>query len=344
VLRLRVAGAAGAALLWVGVPAAVFAAVAPPASGQGYRGYVALAGPGRVAEIDVATGVVLADQIKAGSVRGVAVAPDGSTVYATDTGKYAVEAVNTLTGKATSVTVGAYPQDVAVSPDGRSVYVTVTGSDTGPGGADTVAVIDTATNKVVRDIGVGAAPRRVVLSPDGSRAWVTTATGIAVIDTATMRVADVIDDDEPTGPQGLAVSADGNHVYVTNPGAGDLWVINAATGRVQHRIPAGAEPYAVTAARGSSDVYVADMNSDTVAVIDPNAGRIVRRIPVGRLPMSIAATPDGSQVWVGNGLSGSISVIDIQTRAVQKTIELDSGTSEHDSESLSIAFAKTPAR
>ncbi|HEX3827994.1 MAG TPA: beta-propeller fold lactonase family protein [Sporichthyaceae bacterium] len=339
--RRPAATAAGAILLWAAVPAPGFAA---SAAGTGYRAYVALSGGWRVAEIDVATDKLLPDNIPADSVHGVAIAPDGSTVYATETGHYAVKVVDTATGKSISVTVGSYPQDVAVSPDGRRVFVTVTGSDTGPGGADTVAVIDTATAKVVADIKLGAAPRRVVFSPNGSRAWVTTATGVAVIDTATLRLADTIADDEPTGPQGLAVSPDGARVYVTNPAAGNLWVIDSANDRVRRRIPVGVEPYAVTAVRDSRYLYVADMNSDTVAVVDPGVGRIVRTIPVGRLPMSVAATADGSQVWVGNGLSGSISVIDTESRTVQQTIELGSRTSALNTEAVAIAFGtpRTP--
>ncbi len=161
-----------------------------------------------------------------------------------ETGQYYVLAVNAATKAQTKIEVGAYPQDVTVSPDGKLAYATVTGGDTGPGGSDVLAAIDTATNTVTSDIKVGTAPRQVVFSPDGAFAYVTTETGVYVIDTATSSVARVISD--PQGPQGIAVSPDGKTLYVTNPNAGTLWEISAATGAVLGRTNAGTEPYAVT--------------------------------------------------------------------------------------------------
>jgi hypothetical protein len=64
----------------------------------------------------------------------------------------------------------------------------------------------------------------------GKLAYVTTETGIYVISTATSRVVRVIGD--LNDPQGIAISPDGSTLYVTNPDAGTLWQLDAATGRV----------------------------------------------------------------------------------------------------------------
>jgi YVTN family beta-propeller protein len=224
-------------------------AAASRATSADYHAYVAEAGGYSVAEVDTATDTVLSDSISADSPEGVAVRPDGSQVFVAEAGQYDVIAVNTATGTETPIEVGPYPQDVAVSPDGSQVYATVTGGDTGPGGSDTVAVINPAADAVVRDITVGTGPRQVVFSPDGSRAHVTTETGISVIDAATGPVTGTIPDSAGTGPQGIAVSPDGRTLYVTNPGTGTVRVISAATGRVTARIAAGAEPFAVAVPR-----------------------------------------------------------------------------------------------
>ena len=108
---------------------------------------------------------ILADSISADSPEGVAVTPDGGTVYVAQTGQYSVIAVNASTGAETPVQVGPYPQDVAVSPDGKQVYATVTGGDTGPGGSDTVAVISTATNTRDREHYRGQRPAAGGLQP-----------------------------------------------------------------------------------------------------------------------------------------------------------------------------------
>ena len=86
-------------------------AVSDPAD---YHGYVALAGGNLVAEVDVATDAIIAEITGADTAEGVAVAPDGSTVYVAETGQYYVLAVNAATKAQTKIEVGAYPQDVAV--------------------------------------------------------------------------------------------------------------------------------------------------------------------------------------------------------------------------------------
>jgi YVTN family beta-propeller protein len=174
-----------------------------------YHGYVALAGGNLVAEVDVATDAIISEITGADTAEGVSVAPNGATVYVAETGQYHVLAVNAATKAQTKIEVGAYPQDVAVSPDGKLAYARVTGGDTGPGGSDVVAAIDTATNTVTHDIRVGPAPRQVVFSPNGAFAYVTTESGIDVIGTATSSVIRVIGDRQC--PQGIAVSLDGRY-------------------------------------------------------------------------------------------------------------------------------------
>lgn len=61
---------------------------------------------------------------------------------------------------------GAYlPSGMALSPDGSKLYVALNG-------ANTLGVIDTATNTLTQQIPVGNAPRQVVLADDGTVAYV----------------------------------------------------------------------------------------------------------------------------------------------------------------------------
>jgi YVTN family beta-propeller protein len=308
--------------------------------GQDYYGYVALAGPGAVARIDVNTDTILSESISADTAEGVAVTPDDSQVFVAETGQYDVVAVNTSTDKETPVEVGPYPQDVAVSPDGSQVYATVTGGDTGPGGSDVVAVLSTATDKVTGDIKVGAGPRQVVFSPDGSRAYVTTETGIAIVDTSTETVIGRIRD--RAGPQGLAISPDGSTLYVTNPSLNSVWVISTSSDTVTGSVSVGAEPQAVAVTPDGSQAYVADMDADAVSVISTSTDTVTATVSVGRLPGSIAVTPDGSQVWVGNILTGDITVINPATNTVAGTIDGGLGTATLDDQPLGMAFVKAP--
>jgi len=307
-----------------------------------YYAYIAAETGSEVVEVNVAAGTIVGT-ISADSVEGVAVTPDGSTAYLAETGQYYVIADDLATKAQTKIEVGAYPQDVAVSPTGKVVYATVTAGDTGPGGSDVVAAIDPATDKVTADIRVGPAPRQVVFSHDGSTAYVTTETGIYEISTATSRVVRVIPEAGATnGPQGIALSPNGATLYVTNPDAGTVAAIDAASGKVVASASGLAEPYSVTVTPNGSTLYVADMNSDSVSVLSAATMKASATVSVGRLPMSVTTSPDGSQVWVGNGYTGDVSVISTATNSVVATLAQGAGTSNLDAALTDIAFAPAP--
>lgn len=311
-------------------------------SSASYYAYIAAETGSEVVEVNVAAGSIVGT-ISADSVEGVAVTPDGSTAYLAETGQYYVIADDLATKAQTKIEVGAYPQDVAVSPTGKVVYATVTAGDTGPGGSDVVAAIDPATNKVTADIRVGPAPRQVVFSHDGSTAYVTTETGIYEISTATSRVVRVIPEAGATnGPQGIALSPNGATLYVTNPDAGTVAAIDAASGKVVASASGLAEPYSVTVTPNGSTLYVADMNSDSVSVLSAATMKASATVSVGRLPMSVTTSPDGSQVWVGNGYTGDVSVISTATNSVVATLAQGTGTSNLDAALTDIAFAPAP--
>lgn len=303
--------------------------------------YVALAGDYRVRTVDVATREIVGTDIVTDAAQGVAVTPDGAKVYVANTGRYEVLVADAAGGTPRAVHVGPHPQDVMGSPDGRKVYATVTGGATGAGGSDLVAVIDTATDQLVRNIHVGTAPRQVVFTRDGARAYVTDDDGVAVIDVAADRVVRSIHVETP--PQGIAVDPAGHTLYVTEPRADVVSVIDAATGRVRGRIRAGHQPWAVAVTPDGATAYVTEMNDGAIAVVDAANRTITGTIEVGKLPEAVAVTPDGEEAWVGNGLSGSVSVIDTDTDEVVATIAGGTGTKPIDAAPLGIAFGPAPS-
>jgi YVTN family beta-propeller protein len=103
--------------------------------------------------------------------------------------------------------------------------------------ANTVSVINTATNTVVATIPVGVSPSGVAVTPDGTRAYVTNAgsaapnsANVSVINTATNTVVATI----PVGtqPTGVVFTPDGTRAYVTNFVNNTVSVINTATNTV----------------------------------------------------------------------------------------------------------------
>lgn len=122
------------------------------------------------------------------------------------------------------------PQSAQAVPPGTYAYVTNFN-------ANTVSVVNTATNTVAVTVPVGAGPWEVAVSPNGTRAYVTNrADGtVSVINTATDTVVATV----PVGlePLGVAVSPDGTRAYVTNFGADTVSVIKTNTNTVVATLP-----------------------------------------------------------------------------------------------------------
>ena len=114
--------------------------------------------------------------------------------------------------------------------------------------ANTVSVIDTATNAVVGSaIPVGSVPVAIAITPDGTKAYVTNqnANTVSVIDTATNAV---VGPAIPVGsvPVAIAITPDGTKAYVTNFNPGTVSVIDTATNAVVgSAIPVGSAPVGI---------------------------------------------------------------------------------------------------
>jgi len=199
--------ATGASLANIPVAAPQGLAVSP----DGTRLYVSSIATNRVSVINTATGATLASIATGVTPVGIAVNEDGSRVYVANRGSGTVSTINTATNRVIgTVTVGTLPQQVALSADGTRLYVTNTGSGT-------VSVVDTTTSTAITTVEVGPSPNGITLSGDGSLAYVVNGDNtMSVIDTATStKVTGTVRAE--TGSLGyVAVSPDGNTVYVSN--------------------------------------------------------------------------------------------------------------------------------
>jgi YVTN family beta-propeller protein len=137
---------------------------------------------------------------------GIAVSPDGTLLYTTNTNYPAstVTVTNTVTGAVEAAFLSAsHPEAIVVSADGRVAYVANLGSAT-------VAVLDldlvasTGLFHARARVGVDS-PGDLALTPDQGGLYVTNQLGGAIsrIDTASHEVVDVIE--VGRGPNGIAI-------------------------------------------------------------------------------------------------------------------------------------------
>ncbi|MGH2894944.1 MAG: beta-propeller fold lactonase family protein [Solirubrobacteraceae bacterium] len=269
---------------------------------------------------------------------GVAATPDGSQVWVTESGTNTVSVIPTGGSApnkiASTIVVGIYPHGIAITPDGTTAYVANTGPNTGPGGSETVSVIDVASQKVTGTVSVGEAPMTVSISADGSLVFVTCADGVYVIKAAGGHVRRV--HERLRNLHGVAVSPDGAHAYITDTDHDAVLVINTARLHRVDRVPVGRTPWHVAFGPDGSSAYVTNANDNTVSVIDAAKRRVTTTIPLGsgtttdavttftqlnQIPTAVGLSPDGT-IWVTCNASSSVVVIDPATNAVVKSIDI----------------------
>jgi YVTN family beta-propeller protein len=182
---------------------------------------------------------------------------------------------------------------------------------------ETVSRVDPETGGVVQRIDVGGDPGGIAVG--GGAVWVANSLDATVsrIDPQTNREVETI----PVGLTPTALGVDGKTVWVTSAEERSVTRIDAVRGRVVDRIQTGALGRGIAVGGGS--VWVTDESSRSVVRIDSRRGRIVETVSVGNGPTGIAFG-DGS-VWVANSLDGTVSRIDPGTNTVTATIPVGEG-------------------
>lgn len=126
-------------------------------------------------------------------------------------------------------------------------------------------------------------------------------------------------DRAPVYPSGIAISPDGNTLFVANNLGDSLGIVEDLRGerklvRVDLRRSADGQqfiyPYAVVVLP-QGKAYVSCWNDGSVAVVQGD--KLVSRIPVGRHPTAMLFNPERTRLYVANSNDDSVSVIDMQT-------------------------------
>lgn len=125
--------------------------------------YVSSRDGGIVTEVDAHSMTVRRTFSVGGRPHGLAISPDGATLYVADNSNGRVVALSTSSGAVTGSVGLAGAFGIAISPDGSTLYVTTDGSRE--------AVIATSTLAITRLYDSTNRGRQVVAAPDGASAW-----------------------------------------------------------------------------------------------------------------------------------------------------------------------------
>ena len=111
-------------------------------------------------------------------------------------------------------------------------------------------------------------------------------------------------------PVGLAVTPDGQYVYVANSDDDTVSIIDTETHTVTDILNVGDGPWGVAVGAQGDYVYVTNHFSDTVTVIETSNNTIYRTFNVGDGPRGVSAPCNGDFAYVVNQYDGSVSRID----------------------------------
>src|ERR1700752_339632 len=130
-------------------------------------------------------------------------------------------------------------------------------------------------------------------------------------------------DRAPVYPSGIAISPDGNTLFVANNLGDSLGIVEDLRGmrnlvRVDLRVNSDREqfvyPYGVAVVpeqSGGVKAYVTCWSNNSVAVVRP--GQPLTRISVGRHPTVMLLNPSRTRLYVANSNDDSVSVVDTKT-------------------------------
>ncbi|MDQ6775034.1 MAG: bifunctional YncE family protein/alkaline phosphatase family protein [Actinomycetota bacterium] len=184
----------------------------------------------------------------------------------------------------------ALPSGMALSSDGATLYVALNGNNT-------LGLIDTSTNKLVKEIPVGNAPRQVVI--DGSTAYVSNEGG------------------RPANTADFTNLSDGTPIVSSRitGGAitGTVSVVDLGAGKETQEISVGLQPTALYL--NGSALFVANSNDDSMSVIDTGTNTVAQTVQTNPVPGATVGSyanaitmPDSSHVLVSIGRDNAIAV------------------------------------
>ncbi|REK90577.1 YncE family protein [Streptomyces inhibens] len=233
------------------------------------------------------------------------------------------------------------PHGLALDRERARLYVSVEATDTEPGG---VLIIDTRTHaRLGRIPTMAPGPHWFALTPDGRHGYATNkeAPFVSVVDLdrglCTGRIP-------VPGSEGLALSLDGQQLYVAAPKADfaappsvppGIRVIDTATNETVRTLPARGTvmPVHVTA---TGTLLAGELRPDTtpggplgsqlpgvLSVFAPGTLDLIGEVEVGRLPLTITSSPDGRLGYVSGNLSSTVTVVDLTALRPIATLEVD---------------------
>jgi YVTN family beta-propeller protein len=259
--------------------------------------------------LDGSTGIQVAEiPAKSTSYTGIAFRPGARELWASETTRNGPDSLliaelseTGMPGTSARIDLPGHPlpAGIAFSRDGGTAYVAFSRDNV-------LAVIDTGTRTIRRQVDVGIAPFGVAVSKEHGKIYVANRGG------------------RRAGPHDTTAPSSGSKV-VTDPvtgssTSGTLSVVDAETLAVRE-VAVGLAPSQLTLSPDEKTLAVANGHSDSVSLVDTNTlERADVKVPtypdaaIGSQPIGQAFAPDGKTLYVACAGNNAIAVLKEQNR------------------------------
>jgi YVTN family beta-propeller protein len=283
--------------------------------------YVSNTHSGTISVIDTGRDEVVATVALGGGVPNrIVLTPDGTQAWAIHDKSRAISVVDVAARKVLRrVKIGDWPYNLTFTPDGRYCWVLDWGD------VSKLLIYDVQKGALDGEIEVSTWPAHGVFSRDGKLFWVTseTAGNVTVVDVAQRKIIEVLPSSGDA--MGLALTADGQHVFVANGEDRTVSKIDTRT----HRIVAtgkvnGVNHDAVLTPDGRF-LYVTLRKANRIAVLRAEDLDVVSEIPQPGYPDLVVMASDGTKAYVSNRQANLVTVIALPDHREIKRIPVGKG-------------------
>ena len=112
----------------------------------------------------------------------------------------------------------------------------------------------------------------------------------------------------------IAVSSDGNKIFVTAQDGDALIISDVNTGKLIKQIDVGEFPHSVVLSRDEKTAYVSNQWSNNISVIDLEKYKVVDTIMVGGGPAGMELDAEGRYLYIPNTYTSDLSIIDLENQ------------------------------
>jgi YVTN family beta-propeller protein len=183
------------------------------------------------------------------------------------------------------------PLNMALRPGGKELWVTCEA-------ADSVMIVNTATQKPVAEIPVGGMPIDVAFTPDGKLAFVSNRhdNTVSVIDAGSRKVVKMLNAGDE--PHGVLADRQGKYLYVANTSSEDISVFDIASLNYVKMLSASRGPWSMALSPDGATLLVTNVLARFSSLRTPFVSEVTA-IEAGRAVVDDRRAVDGANLMMG---------------------------------------------